>query len=97
MVFLDINTFYCPRAGGIKTYHKSKLLYFKKHPEHIYYLVYPGERRTSAQPSPNIFLEQVFGFRLTGHKDGYRLMLDYASVFSLIRRVRPDVIEAGDP
>jgi alpha-1,6-mannosyltransferase len=97
MVILDINTFYGPRAGGIRTYHRAKLNYFITHSEHRYHLVFPGKNRSTEHPAPNIYLEQVYGLPVTRDPYGYRLMVDYATVFFLIRKIKPDVVEAGDP
>ncbi|MFC1584147.1 glycosyltransferase [Fibrobacterota bacterium] len=97
MIFLDINTFYCPRAGGIRTYHLEKIEYFKSHSEHTYYLVFPGKKRESTNPASNIHLEKVFGIAAGRDQDGYRLILDYLSVFLLIKETKPDIVEAGDP
>jgi alpha-1,6-mannosyltransferase len=49
------------------------------------------------QPAPNVTLVEGYGPALTRDPSGYRLLLDYFLVFRQIRRVRPDVLEAGDP
>jgi alpha-1,6-mannosyltransferase len=94
MIFLDINTFFSDRGGGIRTYHRAKIDWFQQHPEHTYYVVRPGPRYREERLADNVTLVEAFGIR-TG--DAYRFLLDYARVLRLIRRVRPDVIEAGDP
>jgi len=43
MLFIDVNTFYNPYAGGIRTYHRAKMDWFKNHPEHDYILVGPAD------------------------------------------------------
>ena len=97
MIFLDINTFYGPRGGGIRTYHQAKINYFLTHPADSYILVYPGPDRREQRIGQNVHLVRLRGKAITSDPDGYRFLLDYSRVFQLIRRVKPDIIEAGDP
>lgn len=97
VIFLDINTFYSPKAGGIRTYHQAKIEWFRKHPGVGYYLVHPGPARRERNEAENVTLVEAFGPALTKDPSGYRLLIDFIHVFALIRRTRPDVLEAGDP
>lgn len=97
MIFLDINTFYSPKAGGIRTYHQAKIEWFRKHPGVGYYLVHPGPGRRERSEAENVTLVEAYGPALTRDPSGYRLLIDFIHVFALIRRTRPDVLEAGDP
>ncbi|MEO6094983.1 MAG: glycosyltransferase [Fibrobacteria bacterium] len=97
MIFLDINTFFSPKAGGIRTYHQAKIEWFRKHPGAGYWLVYPGAARLERKEAENVTLVEGFGPALTSDPAGYRLLIDFFRLFTLIRRLRPDVIEAGDP
>jgi alpha-1,6-mannosyltransferase len=96
VIFLDINTFFSPKAGGIRTYHQAKIDWFGKHQEHAYYLVFPGASRKERKTAPNVTLVEGLGPALTRDPSGYRLLLDFVHVFKLIRRAKPDVLEAGD-
>jgi alpha-1,6-mannosyltransferase len=93
---VDINTFYGPKAGGIRTYHRAKMDWFARQSRHVYCLIYPGPEYRVERPAPSVYLIQVYGPALTQDPQGYRLMLDYARVTFWIRKLRPDVIEAGD-
>lgn len=97
MVFLDINTFYSPKAGGIRTYHRAKIEWFRERPDEAYVLVYPGPFRKDRKESPNVTLIEAFGPALTRDPAGYRLLIDFVRVFRAIRAAAPDVLEAGDP
>ena len=97
MHFLDINTFYAEKAGGIKTYHRAKLGYFLRHPEHTYTLVAPGPAYREQELAENVRVVEVFGPRLSRDADGYRLLLDFPRVYDVIRRLAPEVLEVGDP
>lgn len=98
MVFLDINTFFSPKAGGIRTYHQAKIDWFKANPSHAYHLVYPGPARVPAvRREGPVSLCEAYGPALTPDPRGYRLLVDFASVFRLVRSARPGVLEAGDP
>ncbi len=96
MVFLDINTFHGPKAGGIRTYHQAKLDWFGGQSEHAYCLIHPGSGYRVERPSPSVYSIQVYGRALTRDPSGYRLILDYFRVYAWIRKLRPQVIEAGD-
>ncbi|HKP95176.1 MAG TPA: glycosyltransferase [Fibrobacteria bacterium] len=97
MIFLDINTFFSHKAGGIRTYHQAKIEWFRGHPEHAYFLVYPGAVRRERKDGGNVTLVEGLGPALTRDPSGYRLLIDFIRVFKLIRRVKPQVLEAGDP
>jgi alpha-1,6-mannosyltransferase len=97
MIFLDINTFFAERAGGIRTYHRAKMAWMAGQSRHTYHLVHPGPRHRVTQAAPNVFLVQVYGLPTGAGAGGYRLMLDYRTVLRTIERVRPDVVEVGDP
>ena len=97
MVFVDINTFYGPKAGGIRTYHRAKLDWFGRQTEHTYCLIHPGPTFRVERPAPSVYLVQVFGWPVTKDPEGYRLLMDFPKVAAWLRRLQPDVIEAGDP
>lgn len=96
MVFLDINTFFSPKAGGIRTYHQAKIAWFRAQPGHRYHLLFPGPARRVRDEGP-VRLEEAYGPALTPDPSGYRLLLDFPRVLSAIRASRPAVVEAGDP
>jgi len=96
MIFFDINTFYFASDGGVKTFYDAKIEWFKNHPEHLYYLVFPGPRFGLEEVAPNIIKFQIFGIKGAIGK-GRRLLLDYGKVLKLIYICKPDIIELGDP
>lgn len=95
--FLDINTFYSPRAGGIRIYYQAKLSYFASQTTHRYVLVHPGRAFAIHHDHPSVTRVEAWGPIVSADPRGYRLMLDYVRVFAVIRRLKPSVIEAGDP
>lgn len=97
MIFLDINTFYGPKSGGSKTFYNAKIDYFLKRPDDTYFLVYPGKGFKRERKSDNVTLFEFYGKPLGGISKGYRLLLDYPGVWRLLRKLRPDVVETGDP
>lgn len=96
-MYLDINTFFSPRAGGIRTYHRAKIDWFLRHPGFGYWLVFPGRRALERKEGANVTLIEAYGPALTGDPAGYRLLIDFLRVFRTIRKASPDVLEAGDP
>lgn len=97
MIFLDINTFFSPKAGGIRTYHRAKIEWFKKRPGIGYFLVYPGPAPKEIKEAGNVTLVEAYGPALTRDPAGYRLLIDFLRVYRIIRKAGPDVLEAGDP
>jgi alpha-1,6-mannosyltransferase len=96
MIFVDVNTFYFASDGGVKTFYDAKIEWFKKHPEHQYYLVFPNRRITVEKVAPNIHLIQAFGLKGIIGKNRL-LMIDFGKVVRLVRKIKPDVMEVGDP
>ncbi len=97
MKFLDINTFYGPKAGGIRTYHQAKIEWFSRHPEHDYTLAFPGPKAEVTALHANVRLVQWPGPAVTADPQGYRLLLNPRPLWQWIRDEAPDVIESGDP
>ncbi len=108
MKFLDINTFYSPKAGGIRTYHQAKLNWFRRSSSgQEYHFIYPGAENSKIEEAgvldpispkrPTIFQHIISSPALTADPSGYRLLLNFWKVFQIIRKVKPDCIEVGDP
>lgn len=64
---------------------------------HQYWLVSPGPKHNLEKVHDSVSLMQVYGFAATEDPAGYRIIVDYWRIFRLIQRIKPDVIEAGDP
>jgi alpha-1,6-mannosyltransferase len=94
MNFLDINSMYCPRGGGIRTFHHAKIEWFAQHPEHNYSFVYPGRRARGERLHDNVHLFEAYGPPIG---NGYRLLVDFRAAWKVLRDVRPEVLEVGDP
>jgi alpha-1,6-mannosyltransferase len=97
LTFLDMSTFYCRTAGGVRTYHQAKIDWFAKQHRHRYVLVVPGPCYRRRVVSPTVTIIEVYGLNVSGSPDGYRLLADYWLVRAIIARERPDVVETGDP
>ncbi len=86
MIALDINSNYSDRGGGIRTYHRAKAAWFDRQRRHRYYLIVPGATHRVRRIGPRTVRIDVFGLPLGG---GYRLLLDYLRVLSIVRRAAP--------
>jgi alpha-1,6-mannosyltransferase len=96
MIFVDINTFYYASDGGVKTFYDAKIDWFIKHPEHQYILVFPNHKLKLEKLAPNVYKVQVFGVKKIIGKNRL-LMVDYWKVLKLVWKVKPAVVELGDP
>lgn len=97
LAFLDINTFYSQRAGGIRAFYDAKIAHFRRSIGKKYILVHPGPRFGLKAIGQNVSLAKIYGPVVSRDPSGYRFMLNYASVYRVIRESRPDVIEVGEP
>lgn len=97
MIFLDVNTFLSEKSGGIKTYHRAKIAFFRKHPEHRYVVVGPGAENSREEIAPNVLRVRIKGPKATKDPQGYRLLLNARALKRLVREFEPDVVETGDP
>jgi alpha-1,6-mannosyltransferase len=91
MHIADITMFYAPQSGGVKRYLLAKRAWLRQRPGFRHTLVVPGPARMGARD-----LVPLPGIRLPG-SGGYRLPLGTWRAGAVLQRLRPDVIEAGDP
>ena len=94
LTFCDLSTFYGGSGGGIRTYHDAKLAWFASQRLHRYVLIYPGRRTAIERVSPTITIVTTRGVPVGA---GYRLPIAFAAVRALLRELRADVVETGDP
>lgn len=97
LVFLDINTFFSRRAGGIRAFYEAKIAFFRRQSQDHYVLAFPGPAFSLKQHGPRVTFAEAYGPIVSKDPSGYRFMVDYAAIFRVIRRCCPDVIEVGDP
>lgn len=95
--FLDINTFFSRRAGGIRAFYEARIKHFSGQTDHRYVLIHPGSRFSWRNNDQNVSTAEIYGPVVSRDPSGYRFMLDYAGVYRVIRGSRPDVIEVGEP
>ncbi|MCA9659832.1 MAG: glycosyltransferase, partial [Myxococcales bacterium] len=94
MRILDLNNFYSPTGGGVRTYHERKLDFFAGRPEDRYTLVLPGTRdRVEARGAAQIVEVPARGMGGAG----YRAITSSRALARLIADVRPELIEIGSP
>ncbi|RMT80224.1 Glycosyl transferase [Pseudomonas viridiflava] len=91
MHIADITMFYAPASGGVRTYLDAKHALLSKRPGVRHSLLIPGARATHSEgiyrvPAPAL-----------PFSNGYRFPLRAAPWRTLLHRLQPDLIEAGDP
>lgn len=94
MRILDVNSFYSPTGGGIRTYHRKKQEYFEPSPDHICALAVPGrEDGLEVQGCRRTYLLKSVPLL----DSGYRLIVDSGGLNSVMLDFRPDIVEVGSP
>ncbi len=89
---VDVTMMYAPRSGGVKRYLLAKRGWLSAHRQNMAHtIVAPGPRngRPSSRDVTIAAARLPFG-------DGYRMPASIAKWSDVIRRLDPDVIEAGD-
>jgi alpha-1,6-mannosyltransferase len=97
MTFCDVSPFYCDRGGGIRTYHRAKIEWFRRQAQHRYVLVCLGPRHAIIPLGSTVTLIQLRGIRTGRDRRGYRIPLDLPGICAAVRRTAPDVLELDDP
>lgn len=92
MRILDINNFYSPTGGGVRTYHDRKLDWVKQHPEHTAALVVPSTR-FHREKYGNTVRYEVPAIPLG--RSGYRLIVTAGGLEKVIDDFKPELIEVG--
>jgi hypothetical protein len=92
----DLSPFYCNQGGGIRTYHRARIDWFRRQTRHRYVLISPGPSSSTIHVGPAVTCIRAFGPALTHETDRYRLLLDYPAVRRTIMELQPDVLEVQD-
>ena len=96
MTICDLSPFYCDNGGGIRTFHRARMDWFRRQTRHRYVLIAPGREFSITTPSPDVWLVRVYGVPLSLDRDRYRWLVDYPTIRFVVEGLRPDVIEAHD-
>ena len=73
------------------------MAWFRQRSEHHYHLVYPGPVSRVITDGSMVTKIEAYGPAVTKDHSGYRILINYLQVFRIIRKVKPEVLEAGDP
>jgi alpha-1,6-mannosyltransferase len=88
MHLVDVTMFWSSESGGVQRYLRAKNAYLASHPAIRHTIVVPGSFAAGPPQVPGIPLP---------FSAGYRLPRNRAAVQRVLRNLKPDVIEAGDP
>jgi alpha-1,6-mannosyltransferase len=95
MKVCDVTQFYSPRSGGIKRFLNEKRLYVDRYTTDEHFLIIPGEKNSYERRG------RLHTYTVRSPKvektSRYRIILNTPHVEAILREIRPDVIEAGDP
>ena len=96
LTICDLSPLYCDNGGGIRTYHRARIDWFRRQHRHRYVLICPGPRFDVSEVAPNVRVARVYGPAVRRDQEGYRAMLDVRAATRVIEECRPDVIEMSD-
>lgn len=88
----DVTMFYAPQSGGVRRYVEAKRAWLNAHRGFSHTLLVPGSRATAAE-SRTLSLPSV----PLPLSHGYRLPLGKSHAVRTLVKLRPTLIEAGDP
>jgi alpha-1,6-mannosyltransferase len=91
MHLVDITMFYAPEGGGVSTYLNAKARWLAQRTRVRHTIVSPNVASSGGAPA----LARVPGVRVPGIV-GYRWPLTVGASARILRRLAPDLIEAGD-
>ncbi|MES2309593.1 MAG: glycosyltransferase [Verrucomicrobiota bacterium] len=95
MKVCDVTQFYSPRSGGIKRFLNEKRLYVDRYTNDEHYLIVPGEKNSYEKKG------RLHTYTIQSPKvektSRYRIILNTPRVEAILREIRPDLIEVGDP
>lgn len=89
----DINNFYSPTGGGVRTYHNHKLEYFAARDDIEYTLFMPSDRHEVEARTKRVRLVHFPGVAITN----YRFIVDAPALRRVLTDYEPDLIEVGSP
>lgn len=95
MKVCDVTQFYSPFGGGVKRYLSEKRRFVQEHTEDEHILIIPGAK-TGYIREGRLHTYTVASPPISA-TSRYRALLNQKEVRRLLREVRPDVIESGDP
>ena len=95
MKLCDVTQFYSPKSGGVRRYLMEKRRYIVEHTDDEHHLIIPGEK-TEYLREGRLHTFTVASPRVD-RTSRYRILLNTPAVRGYLRKVRPDLIEAGDP
>ncbi len=95
MKICDLTQFYSPRSGGVRRYLGEKQEHVRRRTEDEHFLIVPGER-TSHQSEGRTHLITIASPKVD-RTSRYRVLCNVSLVRSILRDIRPDIVESGDP
>ncbi|MGD9896321.1 MAG: glycosyltransferase [Candidatus Methylacidiphilaceae bacterium] len=95
MKICDVTQFYSPRSGGVRRYLGEKQEHVRRRTEDEHYLIVPGER-TSHQGEGRTHVITIASPKVD-RTSRYRILCNVSLVRSILRDIRPDIVESGDP
>lgn len=93
MRLLDVNNFYAPTGGGVRTYHERRLARYRDGGDVTYALVVPSDREAEERDGA-CTLYHVPAVPIGA---GYRQIVRAGALARVVARFAPDVVEMGSP
>ncbi|MGB6055612.1 MAG: glycosyltransferase family 1 protein [Burkholderiaceae bacterium] len=96
MHLVDITMFYAAQGGGVSTYLAAKAHWLAQRSRISHTIVAPARSGGAAHDPPNAHFVQMPSLAIPG-SPSYRMPRSPGAAAAVLRRLQPDLIEAGDP
>jgi alpha-1,6-mannosyltransferase len=95
---MDINNFWSPSGGGVRSYHLQKMEYYQKKQNSwkLIFLMQDSYNETE-EISPTLTIEHVKAFKVPGKWWKYRFIRNSKQIKHYIEKHRAEVVEVGSP
>ncbi len=96
LTIVDVNNFWSPSGGGVRTYQMEKMQRLRGRRNVHYIFVMPGDETYTESRGPGVTVEHLRSTSLPG-TGAYRHIVRSAGLKKIFDRHQPDIIECGSP
>lgn len=96
ITILDINNFWSPSGGGVRSYHLRKMDFYRHRQDVRLIFAMQDSRNWTEKISDSLIIEHVKSFKIPGQWE-YRFIWKPWVIRRLYQKFQPDLVEVGSP